>query len=207
MIAFLNGTLIARMSQSIFIDVSGVGFEVFVPQSSLAKLPELGSLVHVMTHLQIRDDGMSLYGFLSTEEKTLFEKLIEINGVGPKVALAALSFFSPQELVNAIALQDVARVSKIPGVGKKTAQRIILELKGAVDDGLGGLFGKDLQDLAAGSCAGANLQENTLKGIVDALLSMGFTLAEARLALTGVPEDASEETILQYALKRLGSRV
>ena len=206
MIAFLNGILVARRPSSVYLDVNGVGFEVLMPQSSIAKLPETGSPVQVMTYLQVRDDGMSLFGFLSLEEKALFEELIDVSGVGPKLALAALSFYSPQELVSAIATQDVARISKIPGVGKKTAQRIILELKGAVDDGMGGLFGDASADASGGGALSAP-QGSTLKGIADALLSMGFTSAEAELALAGAPEDASESAILQYALKRLGSQV
>lgn len=206
MIAFLNGQLVARRPSSIYLDVNGVGFEVLMPQSSIAKLPETGSPVQVMTYLQVRDDGLSLFGFLSIEEKALFEELIDVSGVGPKLALAALSFYSPQELAGAIAAQDVARISKIPGVGKKTAQRIILELKGAIDGGLDGLLGDASHDASAGSALSAS-QDSTLKGIADALLGMGFTSAEAELALVGAPEDASESAILQYALKRLGSQV
>jgi Holliday junction DNA helicase RuvA len=205
-IAFLNGQLVARRPSSIYLDVNGVGFEVLMPQSSIAKLPETGSPVQVMTYLQVRDDGLSLFGFLSIEEKALFEELIDVSGVGPKLALAALSFYSPQELAGAIAAQDVARISKIPGVGKKTAQRIILELKGAIDGGLDGLLGDASSDASGGSALSAS-QDNTLKGIADALLGMGFTSAEAELALVGAPEDASESAILQYALKRLGSQV
>jgi Holliday junction DNA helicase RuvA len=205
-IAFLNGQLVARRPSSIYLDVNGVGFEVLMPQSSIAKLPETGSPVQVMTYLQVRDDGLSLFGFLSIEEKALFEELIDVSGVGPKLALAALSFYSPQELAGAIAAQDVARISKIPGVGKKTAQRIILELKGAIDGGLDGLLGDASPDASGGSALSAS-QDSTLKGIADALLGMGFTSAEAELALVGAPEDASESAILQYALKRLGSQV
>ena len=204
MIAFLNGVLVARRPSSIYLDVNGVGFEVLRPQTSIAALPETGSQVQVMTYLQVREDGMSLFGFLSLEEKALFEELIGVSGIGPKLALAALSFYSPSELVAAIAAQDVTRISKIPGVGKKMAQRIILELKGVIDGGMDGLLG----DASSGaSDTGTSSQSSALKGITEALLSMGFTSAEAELALSGAPEGASESAILQYALKRLGSQV
>ncbi|MBQ6454698.1 MAG: Holliday junction branch migration protein RuvA [Eggerthellaceae bacterium] len=204
MIAFLNGVLVARRPSSIYLDVNGVGFEVLMPQTSIAALPETGSQVQVMTYLQVREDGMSLFGFLSLEEKALFEELIGVSGIGPKLALAALSFYSPSELVAAIAAQDVTRISKIPGVGKKMAQRIILELKGVIDGGMDGLLG----DASSGaSDTGTSSQSSALKGITEALLSMGFTSAEAELALSGAPEGASESAILQYALKRLGSQV
>ena len=204
MIAFLKGELAAVTTTSVYIDVSGVGFEVALSQRSLQQLPALGSSVMLYTYLQVRDDGMNLFGFLTTEEKALFEELISVSGVGPKVALAALSFYAPAELAQAISTQDVTRIAKIPGIGKKTAQRIILELKGVLDEDLGGLFGQNEAALArdAGSASG---QQDVLKGIAEALLSMGFSSAETDLALAGAPTDASESAILQYALKRLGS--
>ena len=129
MIAFLDGTLAGKTLASAFVNVGGVGFEVGMSQAGLAKLPATGEHVTVHTYLQVRDDGMSLFGFLSLEEKALFEKLITVSGVGPKVALAALSSYAPSQLADLIAAQDVAAVQRIPGVGKKTASRIILELK------------------------------------------------------------------------------
>ena len=128
MIAFLKGRLAGKTAAAAFIDVNGVGYAVGMSQASLSKLPEAGASVAVHTYLQVRDDAIALYGFMTVEEKALFERLIGVGGVGPKVALAALSVFTPQALVAAIAAQDVAAVSKIPGVGKKTASRIILEL-------------------------------------------------------------------------------
>ncbi len=199
MIAFLKGVLAGRSADTAFIEVQGVGYAVGMSQASLSKLPETGSEVQVHTHLQVRDDGISLYGFLSLEEQALFEQLIGVSGVGPKVALAALSAFpSPQALASAIAAQDVAAVQRIPGVGKKTASRIILELKGSLDHGFDQLFGSDGQPAAPAEGA-------ALQGAREALLSMGFTSAEVDLATKGAPEDASTEALLKYALKRLGT--
>ena len=188
MIAFLKGVLAAKTATTAFIEVNGVGYAVGMSQASLSKLPEAGAAVEVHTFLQVRDDGLSLFGFLTLEEKALFERLIGVGGVGPKVALAALSAFSPAGLVAAVQAQDVAAVQRIPGVGKKTASRIILELKGSFDEGLAGLF--DAANLA---------------GTREALLSMGFTSEEADVALKGAPEGAAESVLLQYALKRLGT--
>ena len=117
MIAFLKGTLAGKTTTTAYIEVSGVGYAVGMSQASLSKLPEAGSAVEVHTYLQVRDDGLSLFGFLSLEEKALFERLISVSGVGPKVALAALSSFTPAGLVSAISAQDVAAVQRIPGVG------------------------------------------------------------------------------------------
>lgn len=196
MIAFLKGVVVAKTLTSAYIDVNGVGFEVGMSQSSLANLPEAGCVAQVFTYLQVRDDGMSLYGFSSAEEKALFEKLIGVSGVGPKMALAALSTYSPEALLGMISEQDVSAVQRIPGVGKKTASRIILELKGSLDQGMGSLFAPS--PVATGEDPALSLAR-------EALLSMGFTSAEADLALKGAPEGASDGALLQYALKRLGS--
>lgn len=201
MIAFLKGVLAGKTADTAYIEVNGVGYAVGMSQASLAKLPEAGGKVQVHTYLQVRDDGVSLYGFLSLEEQALFEQLIGVSGVGPKVALAALSSFqSPQALAAAIAAQDVAAVQRIPGVGKKTASRIILELKGSLDHGIGQLFDADGSPAAIEPRVGVDMQ-----GAREALLSMGFTSAEVDLSLKGAPEGADTEALLKYALKRLGS--
>lgn len=200
MIAFLKGVLASKTADTAFVEVNGVGFAVGMSQASLAKLPEAGQPVQVHTHLQVREDGMALFGFLSMEEQALFEQLIGVSGVGPKVALAALSTFpSPQALASAIAAQDVAAVQRVPGVGKKMASRIILELKGSLDHGIGQLFD------AQGAAAAAGASSAGMQGAREALLSMGFTSAEVDLSLKGAPEDADAEALLKYALKRLGS--
>ena len=194
MIAFLEGALAGRTATSALVNVGGVGFEVGMSQRALSTLPATGEHVVVHTYLQVRDDGMSLYGFSSLEEKALFAKLITVSGVGPKVALAALSSYEPSKLVDLIAAQDVAAVQRVPGIGKKMASRIILELKGSLDEGLVSLFSED---------APASSAERD--GAIEALLSMGFTSTEADLALREAPAGASESTLLQYALKRIGS--
>ncbi len=196
MIAFLKGTVAAVLPPSMaYIEVGGVGYAVAMPGGDLSKLA-VGETATVLTYLSVTENGITLYGFLSEDEKALFEKLIGVSKVGPKMALAGLSTFTPGELADAIATQDIARVSHIPGVGKKTAERIILELKGTLEAGLDNLF-------SASAAAPVNA---ALKGATEALLSMGFTSAEAEVALQGAPEAAGEGALLQYALKRLGSR-
>ena len=197
MIAFLKGVLAGKTAACAYIDVQGVGYAVGMSQGALSKLPAVGEPVQVHTYLQVSDNGIALYGFLTLEEKALFERLIGVSGVGPKVALAALSSFAPEALVAAVQAQDVAAVQKIPGVGKKTASRIILELKGTLEGGMASLFSQGEVEPAR------NL---AVQGATEALLSMGFTSAEAEVALRGAPEDAGEGALLQYALKRLGSR-
>ena len=195
MISFLKGAVAARNTQSVLLDVGGVGFEVLMAQSDLAKLPEPGQQALVHTYLQVREDAFTLFGFLSLEEKGLFEKLIGVTGVGPKMALAALSLYSPAALVEAIMSQDVARVQKVPGVGKKTASRIVLELAGSLE--------KEASLFDSGEAAPEQVS-SAQEAATEALLSLGFTSAEAELACKGAPEGASEGALLQYALKRLG---
>ncbi len=196
MIAFLRGIVSAKTLTSAYLDVNGIGFEVGMSQTGLSKLPAEGEVAQVFTYMQMRDDGAYLYGFFSVGEKALFEKLIGVSGVGPKMALAALSTYSPEALMEAISEQDVSAVQRIPGVGKKTASRIILELKGSFEQGLAGLFSTETIEAANNS---------TLAVAREALLSMGFTSAEADLALKGAPAGASDGALLQYALKRLGT--
>lgn len=199
MIAFLRGLVAGTTADAAILDVGGVGYGVLMPPSSLARLPEKGQEATVLTYMQATDKGVALYGFLTEEEKALFERLIAVSGVGPKMALAALSAFTPEALVNAITHEDAALVSQVPGVGKKTAQRIILELKGSLAQGMGSLF-------SDGGAGEPTASSSALEGAMEALLSMGFTSAEADVALKGAPEGAGETGLLQYALKRLGGR-
>lgn len=200
MIAFLRGRLAARTATQALIDVGGVGYGVFMSSTALSRLPEQGSPVEVLTYLQVSDSGINLYGFLTESERALFEQLIGVSGIGPKVALATLSFFEPDDLVRAIATEDVKAVSRIPGVGKKTASRMILELKGSLEN-----FGAAAALPGEGTASAASAGQTARDGVFEALLSMGFTAKEAELALKGAPEGGSEGVLLQYALKKLGS--
>ena len=199
MISFLRGTYAGLDGDKAVIDVNGVGFAVGMSMRALSRMPEKGGRTQVYTHLQVREDDMSLYGFLSEAERDLFLKLVGVSGVGPRMALAALSTFEPSQLVHAIMTEDVMAVSRIPGVGKKTASRIVLELKGALEK----TMSAEELPLAEGN---PQLVTATISaGVVEALISMGFTTAEVRTAMEGAPESADEGTLLQYALKRLGS--
>lgn len=193
MIAFLKGTLVATTLDSAVIDIHGVGYQVLMSGRSLSRLGATGETVQVLTHLQVRDDALVLYGFLNQEEKDLFMRLTSVSSVGPKVALAVLSTFDPSDAIAAIVSQDLAAIQRVPGVGKKMASRIVLELKEA--------FTESVQMDLSGIMQQAL---NTKKAVTEALLSMGFTSEEASLALKGAPEEAPETVLLQYALKRLG---
>ena len=195
MIAFITGKVVSKGASHAVIEVGGVGFRLAMSTGSLAALPAEGDEVTVWTHLYVREDELSLYGFESEAEKEAFELLITVSGVGPKVALATLSALSPDSLAGAIAAEDVAMLSSVPGVGKKTAQRMILDLKDKL--GVEGTFAAG----ASSGSAGAGLAEAT-----DALLAMGFSSAEAAAALKGFDADARDAgALVKYALRRLGS--
>jgi len=194
MIAFLTGTLVERTTTHAVLDVAGVGYRIAMPTGSLATLPAQGDAVTIYTHLHVREDELSLFGFENPAERALFEKLITVSGVGPKVALAALSSFSPQVLAQAITSEDLALIGSIPGVGKKTAQRMVLDLK---DKLVAGSATSGFAVDAVGRDANADAR--------DALLSMGFSAAEIASAIKGF-EGTSGDTsgLLKFALKRLG---
>lgn len=196
MIAFLTGRVASRGDGFALIDVGGVGYRVTMSTASLAALPREGDDVTVNTYLHVREDEMSLFGFESLAEKALFELLITVSGVGPKLALAVLSSLTPDALAEAIAREDADLISTVPGVGRKTASRIILDLKdrlGAPDVGA-----------AAGSSPGPASADEARQ----ALLSMGFSAAEVASALKGYdgPPDDSQ-ALLRRALRRLGGGV
>jgi len=193
MIASLRGRVVSLDSSSVIIEVNGVGFRVMLSTQNLASLGELKSEISLLTTLIVRDDSFSLYGFASEQEQRVFEKLLTVSGVGPKVAMSALSAFSAEDLHRLIMSEDVTRIATIPGIGKKTAQRIILELRGVLDLREAGEPGVP-SHTAAGNQA------------TDALLSMGFTAREVSLALQGYEGDANNvEALIRFGLKRLGA--
>jgi Holliday junction DNA helicase RuvA len=170
-----------------------VGFRLLMPTGSLASLPAVGDTATVHTYLNVREDELTLFGFESEEERGLFETLISVSGVGPKVALAVLSALRPDALRAAVAADDVAVLSSVPGVGKKTAQRLALELK-------------DKLDLPEFTDTGRGARPAAAAEARDALISMGFTAVESAAALRGAPEGSTTEQLLKAALRTLGGR-
>lgn len=193
MISYLKGTLAGSDALSAVVEVNGIGFQVGMSTKSLAKLPQAGKPVRIYTVLQVREDDMSLYGFASQEERETFTQLVNVSGIGPKVALAILSTFTPTELADAILNEDVTSITRIPGIGKKSASRIVLELKGSLEKGIVAAQGRE------------PVSNEGLRGAAEALMAMGFTPQEAEVALQDAPAGADEGALLQYALKRLGS--
>lgn len=194
MIAFLTGRVVDKKTSYALLDVSGVGYRLAMATGALAALPAVGDEVTIWTHLHVREDEISLFGFESEDEKQAFEQLITVSGVGPKVALSALSAMSADTIARAIAAEDDKLIATIPGVGKKTAQRIVLDLK----DKFGS---RELGTSSRASGPSAAAAEAS-----DALLGMGFTSAEIAVALQDRSRDVCDtQSIIRYALKRLGT--
>lgn len=194
MIAFLRGKLASKAYDYVVLDVSGVGYKIMLSGQSVSRLPEIGTEIQLLTKMIVKEDDVALYGFQNATEQNVFERLISVSGIGPKAALSILSSYSAEEVIEIIASQDSVRMQKAPGIGKKTASRIILELKDVFAQ-----VGGDLSSQTPSASTSA------LQGAREALLSMGFTSTEIDLALKDAPSEETETGLLQYALKRLGA--
>lgn len=189
MIGKLTGTLAAKNPPEVLIDCCGVGYEVLVPMSTFYNLPVLGERVALLTHLIVREDAHLLYGFATNEERAGFKQLVKISGVGPRTALSILSGMSVADIAQAVTKQDAARLTKIPGIGKKTAERLLLELKGKLGDAL-----------TDGSVSVANDNQSD---ILQALVALGYSDRDAGLALKALPADVGVSEGIKLALKAL----
>ena len=191
MIGRLTGTLLEKHPPQIVVDVRGVGYEVDVPMSTFYNLPAQGERVALFTHFSVREDAQQLYGFGSAKEREVFRTLIRISGVGPKLALSVLSGMNVDELAQAVALQETGRLIKVPGVGKKTAERLLLELKGKLADALPSATGGP-----------ATVAHDAL----NALMALGYSDKEALPALKQLPEGLSLEESIRQGLKLLARK-
>ena len=197
MIAFLKGEVAGIYDGSIVLDVNGVGYNIFMPQSCIDAITGLETELKVYTYLSVRDDAMWLYGFLTRDDLTFFKQLIQVNGIGPKAALSILSVMSVDDLRFAILSSDAKTIAKCPGIGPKTAQRIILDLKDKID----------LEETFAHKLSDTKAPDNDITGIrqeaVEALCALGYSATDAMRACKAVEiSDADDvESVLKQALK------
>jgi holliday junction DNA helicase RuvA len=191
MIGKLTGTLLEKNPPQLLIDCHGVGYEVDVPMSTFYNLPAMGDRVSLLTHFVAREDAHILYGFGTAPERDAFRKLIKITGVGPRMALSVLSGMSVADLAHAITDQQVGRLVKVPGIGKKTAERLLLELKGKL--------GADVGSLAAAGVPRTDAQAD----IQQALIALGYSDKDAAAALKLLPAEVGVSDGIKLALKAL----
>jgi Holliday junction DNA helicase RuvA len=193
MIARLAGTLIHKQPPLMVIDVAGVGYEIEAPLSVFYDLPELGSPVVILTHLSVKEDSHTLYGFASEAERTLFRQLLKISGIGAKLALTILSGASGEELARYVAERDTASLTRLPGIGKKTAERIIIELRDKLDD-------IPIATLP-GAKKGPAVADDAVSEATQALNALGYKPQEANRMVRAVAQpDMSVEEIIRHAL-------
>ena len=190
MIGRIQGILVSVHPPRLLVDCQGIGYEVDVPMSTLYQLPQAGQKITLLTHFQVREDAQQLFGFATETEREAFRQLIKISGVGSRTALAILSGMSVKELAQAIALQEANRLTQVPGIGKKTAERLCLELKGKLAPDL---------EIAPGKA----LTPDTNSEILQALLALGYSEKEALLALKQIPPDTSVSDGIRMGLKYL----
>lgn len=201
MIGYLRGTLLEKQPPHVILDVNGVGYELEVPMTTLFQLPAAGEPLVLHTHLVVREDAQLLYGFFTKRDRTLFRELIRLNGVGPKLALALMSGMSVDELIQCVHAEDTSRLMKVPGVGKKTAERLLVELKDRFKNWdstpLGGQAAMEPAGLSTVTQA-----HSAEKDAVGALIGLGFKPAEASRAVSAVFENGlSSEDLIRRALK------
>jgi holliday junction DNA helicase RuvA len=189
MIGKLTGTLGDKNPPQVLVDCNGVGYEVDVPMSTFYNLPAVGEKVSLLTHFVVREDAQVLYGFGSGAEREAFRQLIRISGVGPRTALSVLSGMSVADIAHAVTVQDAGRLVKVPGIGRKTAERLLLELKGK--------FGPDLGARAAPGAGDAQ------SDILQALVALGYSDREAAASLKALPEGVGVSEGIRLALKAL----
>ncbi len=192
MIGFLRGILLEKDAPNLLIEVGGVGYEVQMAMSSFAHLPPMGKEVALYIHLVTREDGDSLYGFTHKEQRTMFRGLIKISGVGPKIALAILSTMEPQVFARHLMNNDAAALEHIPGIGGKTAKRLIIEMKDKIVEWEGGGMGVE------------TITTSPMGDAIGALVALGYKPHEARQALSSLPnQDLSSEELVRLALKKI----
>jgi holliday junction DNA helicase RuvA len=196
MIHRLRGILVEKDTEGVVVDVGGVGYRASASVATLRALPSLGEECVIHTRMVVREDAMLLFGFAAPEERAAFDALIAVSKVGPKLALAVLSAMSPQQISEAVARGDVPKLSSVPGLGRKTAERLVLELKGKDL----AVFGPEPVVSSDGGGGGPYMEAR------EALTGLGYSLEEAEKALNSIPPQDSVERYIKEALRRIGSR-
>ena len=189
MIARLNGTLIDKSPPQVIVDCNGVGYEVEVPMSTFYNLPEIGKQIQLLIHFVVREDAQLLYGFGSEQEKSTFKQLLKVNGIGAKSALSILSGVAIDDLAEAVNRQEVGMLTRIPGIGKKTAERLLLELKDKF--------------LVTGSATTTSLPKSASYDVLNALIALGYNEREAAAAVKLLPKEVTVADGIKQALKSL----
>lgn len=199
MIAWLKGELLEKQPPSILLNVNGVGYELEAPMTTFYDLPAVGQSTSLFVHMVVREDAQLLFAFSSKQQRELFRSLIKVNGVGPKVALAILSTLSAQELLQCMANEDFKQLTKVPGIGMKTAQRLVVEMKDRLE--------KEFSDVALEARAQAGGAANDRDDAIGALVSLGYKNSDAAQVVRALPSELSSEELIRQALRSLSGNI
>lgn len=200
MIGQLRGTILEKQPPQLLLDVHGVGYEIDAPMSTFYKLPDVGQEVTLLTHFVVREDAQLLYGFYSSEERMLFRTLLKVNGVGPRLSLTILSSLDPDEFVRCVVNNDTASLVRVPGVGKKTAERLIIEMRDKLSTWQQGST-KELNFAVSGETSSRN---HLVQDAVSALIALGYKPQEASRAVSKVDDSVlSSEEMIRRALREM----
>jgi len=199
MIAWLKGQLLEKQAPSLLLNVNGVGYELEAPMTTFYDLPAEGEEATLYVHMVVREDAQLLFGFSSRQQRELFRSLVKVNGVGPKVALAVLSTLSAQELLQCMADEDYNLLCKVPGIGKKTAQRLVVEMKDRLE--------KEFSDVALEARAQGSGVSNASNDAIEALVSLGYRPADAGRVVKSLDKELSSEDLIRQALRTLSGNV
>lgn len=204
MIGRLSGILVEKQAPEVVIDVNGVGYELQVPMTSFYELPGLNQTAMLFTHFVVREDAQLLYGFITKQERALFRLLIKTNGVGPKLALTILSGMTAAEFVNCVERDDIATLVKLPGVGKKTAERLVIEMRDKLKSLLEASAGSEREFMLQSNYTPAPVADSAEEDAISALLSLGYKPAQASKSVSAAfKEGMSSETLIKAALKSM----
>ncbi|NNC99103.1 MAG: Holliday junction branch migration protein RuvA [Gammaproteobacteria bacterium] len=198
MIGWLHGTLLSKQPPHVLLNVNGVGYELESPMSTFYDLPAVDETVSLYVHMVVREDAQLLFAFSSRQQRELFRSLIRVNGVGPKVALAILSTLSVQELIQCMVGEDIDQLIRVPGIGKKTAQRLVVEMKDRLT--------KEFANVALQSTSREQAADEH-QDAISALVSLGYKNSDAARVVRSLPDDLGSEELIRQALRNLSGRI
>lgn len=199
MIGQIRGTLLEKTPPQLILDVNGVGYEIDAPMSTFYKLPEIGQSLTLLTHFVVREDAQLLFGFATSEERTLFRTLLKVNGVGPRLALTILSSIEPNDFVRCVTSHDTDSLVRLPGIGKKTAERLVIEMRDKLST-----WQPNLSNETSQTNKMQNKQTQTFQDAISALISLGYKPQEASRAVAKIDDgNLSSEEIIRRALREM----
>lgn len=204
MIGQIRGLILEKQPPQLIVDVHGIGYEIDAPMSTFYQLPDVGQEISLFTHFVVREDAHHLFGFYTRDERTLFRTLLKVNGVGPRLALTILSSIAPEEFVRCVLNNDTASLVRLPGVGKKTAERLVIEMRDKLSDWYQAAPVENATLIQSDKKEGTRIRHQTLQDAISALIALGYKQQEANRTVTKIDDGfASSEELIRRALREM----